>query len=158
MGSFGDSPTIMNILHLITINAAILAAIFINGCKKSEPLPDLGIEKIYFAKYVPPAELKQYEPINGSLSAGQKVYLVCRFTNSGAAVHGKWRIAYFIDDKQVYSTIFGDFPAGRTQDPAGWWVPVTPGPHKYSCKLDPQNAIAESNKGNNSMTIPFDVK
>jgi len=150
----------MNIRRVITIHAAILAAIFINGCapRSREPLPDLRIEKLYFAKYVPPAELKQYEPVNGSLSAGQRVYLACRFTNTGAAVHGDWRIAYLIDDQEVYSTMFGDFPAGQTQDPAGWWVAAAPGPHKYSCKQDPANAIAESNKHNNSMTMPFDVQ
>jgi hypothetical protein len=150
----------MNIRQLIIINAAILAALFANGCvtRSRESLSDLRIEKIYFAKYVPPAELKQYEPVNGSLSTGQKVYLVCRFGNAGATVHGEWNIAYFIDDQQVYSTIFGDFAAGQTQDPAGWWIAAEPGSHKYSCRLDPANAIAESSKDNNTMTISFDVK
>jgi len=150
----------MNTQHLTTLTAALLGAIFTHGCSPSlrQPITDLRVESIYLAKYVRPENLKAYEPIDGSVSLGQKVYLVCRFSNNGPEIRGRWKIAFQVDDQEVYTTELGDIPAGLTQDPAGYWIAATPGPHKYSCKLDPENAIAESNKDNNSMTISFDVR
>lgn len=118
------------------------------------PVPDLKVDKVFLAKYVPPGALTQYEPVKQVL-AGDKVFLVCKFTNdSNAAVSRPWKIGYYMDDALVRAMNFGAFAAHRSQDPASWWV-ATAGLHTYKCVLDYENAVYESNEDNNSASVMF---
>lgn len=115
-------------------------------------LPDLRIETPFLAKYVPPGALTRYERLTQNPNWGEKIYLVCPFTNeSDGPVSGDWKMGFYVDGKQVAVTKFGAIPAHHRQDPATQWVVEGGGLglHAYMCKLDFENTVTESNETNN---------
>lgn len=121
-------------------------------------LPDLKAGKVFIATYVPPETLGQYQPITWPVQVGQKIYLVCPFTNATTvAVSGSWKVGYFIDGKQVYSQDYGAIEGNGSRNPAGWWVGAGVGWHTYTCSLDYENAIHEMNEMNNKASVRFQV-
>jgi hypothetical protein len=120
-------------------------------------LPDLKSNKVWIAKYTPPKTTTQYVPLTGDLTVGEKVYLVCEFSNIGGDLKGNWRIGHYVDGNLVYYQNLGDIPAGHSQNPAGWYIPDKEGTHQYECVLDYERTISEQNKENNKMSIQFKV-
>lgn len=121
--------------------------------------PDLVATRAYLAEYVPPALLTHYTPISGQVAYGQRVYLVCEIANQGPGnVAGTWKLGYFVDGVQVYAQTFGAMPAGRHQNPAGWYLANADGAHTYECKVDFTNAVKERSETNNSAKTTFTVK
>lgn len=133
-------------------------------CLKLKPCPtidkpDLRVDRIDFARYVSPNQLKSYEYLDSNnMPYGERVYLVCAFSNQGAALVGNWKVGYYINGNLVYSQSFGNIAAGAKQSPAGWYVLNNAGNNTYTCVLDYENAISEKSKLNNKATIRFTVE
>lgn len=118
---------------------------------------DLKADRIWMARYVPPASLTQYTALTGNPKACDEVYLVCEFHNAGGDVRGDWRVSWQVDGKEVHSIRFGDFKAGARQSPAARYRIPDTGTHTYACALDPDRRIAERDVMNNRVAGTFQV-
>ena len=110
-------------------------------------LPDLKVDRIYIAKY---PDLP-FRPLTGDLPLGEKVYLVCAFSNPGGDLKGQWKISHIVNGKPVYSQNIGDVPSGNQQAQAGWFLPEKEGDYHYECLLDHEKVIPELTRENNRM-------
>ena len=118
--------------------------------------PDLAMGKIWIVKAglttvaVPP------QPVT-VLKKGQKYLFYCQYSNPGRLLHGFWKLGYYVDGEMFWNQYWGDVPAGATQTKYVTYTPTAVGAHTYSCRLDYDLEVAESNEGNNKTQIAFTV-
>jgi hypothetical protein len=120
-------------------------------------LPDLQINKIYFATYVDPNSNQTLTMIRGDLKLGQRVCVVCELKNAGRDAKGPWRIGFFVDNSLVCANSVGDLAGGTDLLGIGVWTPYQEGIHSFRCVLDDQKQVAESYENNNLKEIMFNV-
>jgi hypothetical protein len=81
----------------------------------------------------------------------------CDIQNKGGAIKGKWMARFLVDNEEVLSKEFNDFPAGGYQLYKQEIIADDIGSHILTCQADPKNTIIESNESNNSWTSSFKV-
>lgn len=148
--------------------AKLLRFMFFAGvvCLIAAPLaaqparPDLRVNKMYLAKWTPPP-VTEYQPLNGAVLSGQKVFLVCEVINGGTAkIVGNYFVSFRIDGAEVGSQLIENAPdPGLLRKPGTAWTAGALGTHTFTCVLDPfPSRQAESNEQNNEQSLSFNVR
>ncbi len=113
-------------------------------------LPDLKVNRVFVAKWVPPETLTDYQEVPATIKAGTKVFLVCEVTNAGTVpVHGTYEVAFFEGMNLLGTHTITDAPqVGLLQKPAVAWTAAGLGAHVYRCVVDKPDAIKELDGAN----------
>jgi hypothetical protein len=118
--------------------------------------PDLAMGRIWIVKAglttvaVPP------QPVT-VLKKGQKYLFYCQYSNPGRLLHGFWKLGYYVDGEMFWNQYWGDVPAGATQTKYVEYTPTAIGSHTYSCRLDYDKEVVETDETNNKSSIGFTV-
>ena len=107
--------------------------------------PDLAMGKIWIVKAGLTALTRPPLPVT-VLKKGEKYLLYCQYSNPGRALHGFWKLGYYIDGEMVWNQSWGDVPAGATQTKYITYTPTVVGPHTYTCRLDYDKEVARRTK------------
>jgi hypothetical protein len=126
-------------------------------------LPDLKVNRVFVAKWVPPRTLTDYQEIPATIKAGDKVYLVCEITNVGVvSVHGTYEVAFYDGMNLVGArTVTGAPQVGLLTKRAVEWTAAGLGSHPYRCVVDKSDVIKEldgTNELNNTKGMTLIVK
>ena len=126
-------------------------------------LPDLKVNRVFVAKWVPPETLTAYQEVPATIKAGDKVFLVCEVTNVGAvSVHGTYEVAFYDSMNLLGTQTITDAPqVGMLQKPAVAWTAAGLGKHPYRCVVDKPDKIKEldgANDVNNTKGMILTVK
>ncbi len=113
-------------------------------------LPDLKVNRVFVAKWVPPETLTDFQEIPATVKSGDKVFLVCEITNVGTvSVHGTYEVAFYDGMNVVGTHTIIDRPqVGLLQKPAVAWTAGTLGSHPYRCVVDTTDVIKELDGAN----------
>jgi subtilase family serine protease len=118
--------------------------------------PDLAIGKIWIVKAGLTALTHPPLPVT-VLKKGEKYLFYCQYSNPGRALHGFWKLGYYIDGAMVWNQYWGDVPAGATQTKYITYTPTAVGSHTYACQLDYDKEVTEKDENNNKTKIAFTV-
>lgn len=123
-------------------------------------LPDLQPTRLFLARWVPPATLTEYEEMPAVLLAGARVFLVCELRNNGPGeVRGTYRVDFRIDGATVAQQWIEARPqAGLLAKPGGAWTAQPVGTHTFTCAVDAEGKVKETDEANNLRAISLQVK
>jgi subtilase family serine protease len=118
--------------------------------------PDLAMGKIWIVKAGLTTLSHPPLPVT-ALKKGGKYLFYCQYSNPGRALHGFWKLGYYVDGEMFWNQSWGDVFAGATQTKYSEYTPMVVGPHTYACQLDYDKEIVEKDETNNKAKIAFTV-
>jgi subtilase family serine protease len=118
--------------------------------------PDLAIDKIWIVKAALTTLARPPLPVT-TLKKGEKYLMYCRYSNTGRALNGFWKLGYYIDGQMIWNQYWGNVAAGEVQTKNIDYIPTKTGTHTYECQLDYDKEVAEKDENNNKTQISFTV-
>ncbi len=115
-------------------------------------LPDLRVQEVWIES--------GGQRVTRPLAVAEKVLLVCRWANAGAASTATFKVGYYVDGRLIGSrgTQANAPAAGRQAIHAGAeYAADRAGKHRYECVLDYDHALRERDTTNNRASLTFDV-